>query len=118
MKAFTLELHISLIMQTLMEDEPEKYQTHFSRYIKKGIEPESIEEVYKKVHAAIRADPSPKKTQKEPPKEHKRYCKIVAYSDLVHMYAVNLSTSVTGSYLSNYFIKPRQHLFLVQIMHM
>ncbi|GFY99461.1 ribosomal protein L5 [Actinidia rufa] len=65
--------HVAAYMGTLMEDEPEKYQTHFSRYIKKGIEPESIEEVYKKVHAAIRADPSPKKTQKEPPKEHKRY---------------------------------------------
>ncbi|XP_057508022.1 60S ribosomal protein L5-1-like [Actinidia eriantha] len=65
--------HVAAYMGTLMEDEPEKYQTHFSRYIKKGIEPESIEEVYKKVHAAIRADPSPKKTQQEPPKEHKRY---------------------------------------------
>ncbi|XP_057474073.1 60S ribosomal protein L5-like [Actinidia eriantha] len=65
--------HVAAYMGTLMEDEPEKYQTHFSRYIKKGVEPESIEELYKKVHAAIRADPCPKKTQKEPPKEHKRH---------------------------------------------
>ena len=95
MKAFTFELHISFILQTLMEDEPEKYQTHFSQYIKKGVEPECIEELYKKVHAAIRADPCPKKTQKEPPKEHKRYCKIIAYSYLVHMYTANLSTSMS-----------------------
>lgn len=59
-------------IQTLMEDEPEKFQTHFSRFIKKGIESDGIEEMYKKVHAAIRADPTPKKLQKEPPKEHKR----------------------------------------------
>lgn len=59
-------------MQTLMEDEPEKYQTHFSDYIKAGVEPDDIEELYKKVHAAIRADPSPKKSEKQPPKEHKR----------------------------------------------
>ncbi|MBA0549186.1 hypothetical protein Golob_020238, partial [Gossypium lobatum] len=57
----------------LMEDEPEKYQSHFSEYIKRGIEPDSIEGMYKKVHAAIRADPKAKKSKKEPPKEHKRY---------------------------------------------
>jgi len=65
--------HVSAYMQTLMEDEPEKYQTHFSDYIKKGIEAEGIEELYKKVHAAIRADPTPKKSEKPAPKEHKRY---------------------------------------------
>ena len=59
-------------MQTLMEDEPEKYQTHFSEYVKAGVEPYTIEEVYKKVHAAICADPTPKKSEKQPPKEHKR----------------------------------------------
>lgn len=55
-----------------MEDEPEKYQTHFSDYIKKGIEPDDMEEMYKKVHAAIRADPTVLKSTKPSPKEHKR----------------------------------------------
>lgn len=59
-------------MQTLTEDEPEKYQTHFSEYIKRGIEADNIEEMYKKVHAAIRADPTLKKTEKKAPTEHKR----------------------------------------------
>ncbi|KAE9452800.1 hypothetical protein C3L33_15293, partial [Rhododendron williamsianum] len=49
--------HVAAYMRTLMEDEPEKYQTHFSEYVKRGIEPDGIEEMYKKVHAAIRADP-------------------------------------------------------------
>ncbi|KAH1063788.1 hypothetical protein J1N35_028775 [Gossypium stocksii] len=31
------------------------------------------EYVLKKVHAAIRADPTAKKTEKEPPKQHKRF---------------------------------------------
>ncbi|KAG5095288.1 hypothetical protein JHK84_050876 [Glycine max] len=31
-----------------------------------------IEALYKKVHAAIRADPTLKKSDKQPPKEHKR----------------------------------------------
>lgn len=60
------------ILQTLIEDEPEKYQTHFSEYIKRGIDAENIEEMYKKVHAAIRADPVQKKVEKQQPKEHKR----------------------------------------------
>lgn len=55
-----------------MEDEPEKYQSHFSEYIKRGIQADGIEEQYKKVHAAIRADPTIKKSEKQPPKEHKR----------------------------------------------
>jgi large subunit ribosomal protein L5e len=66
-------VHVADYMKVLMEDEPEKYQSHFSEYIKREIEPESIEELYKKVHAAIRADPTVKKSEKQPPKEHKRY---------------------------------------------
>ncbi|GAB4841983.1 60S ribosomal protein L5 [Ancistrocladus abbreviatus] len=64
--------HVAAYMRNLMEDEPEKYQTHFSEYIKRGIEADDMEELYKKVHAAIRADPTAKKSEKEPPKEHKR----------------------------------------------
>ncbi|MBA0704770.1 hypothetical protein Golax_017008, partial [Gossypium laxum] len=65
--------HVAAYMKNLMEDEPEKYQSHFSEYIKRGIEPDSTEGMYKKVHAAIRADPEAKKSKKEPPKKHKRY---------------------------------------------
>jgi len=64
--------NVEYYLQTLIEDEPEKYQTHFSEYIKKGIEADGLEELYKKVHAAIRADPTIKKSEKQPPKQHKR----------------------------------------------
>ncbi|PSS35749.1 60S ribosomal protein, partial [Actinidia chinensis var. chinensis] len=65
--------HVAAYMRTLMEDEPEKYQSQFSMYVKRGLDPDGIEEMYKKVHAAIRADPTQKKSEKEQPKEHKRY---------------------------------------------
>ncbi|KMZ66959.1 60S ribosomal protein L5-1 [Zostera marina] len=65
--------HVAAYMKNLIEDEPEKYQSQFSEYIKKGVEPDEIEELYKKVHAAIRADPTPSKSTKQPPKTHKRY---------------------------------------------
>eukprot|EP00252_Welwitschia_mirabilis_P013865 TRINITY_DN3063_c0_g2_i1.p1 TRINITY_DN3063_c0_g2~~TRINITY_DN3063_c0_g2_i1.p1 ORF type:complete len:298 (+),score=56.57 TRINITY_DN3063_c0_g2_i1:148-1041(+) len=65
--------HVAAYMQLLREDEPEKYQSHFSEYIKHGIEPESVEDMYKKAHAAIRADPSIQHTTKKVPTEKKRY---------------------------------------------
>ncbi|MED6194724.1 60S ribosomal protein L5 [Stylosanthes scabra] len=65
--------HVASYMKTLEEDEPEKYQSHFSEYIKRGLNADGIEALYKKVHAAIRADPTIKKSEKQPPKEHKRY---------------------------------------------
>ncbi|KAM5548267.1 60S ribosomal protein L5 [Rosa sericea] len=65
--------HVAAYMRTLMEDEPEKYQSHFSEYIKKGIGADNIEEIYKKVHAAIRADPTMKKSEKPQRSEHKRF---------------------------------------------
>lgn len=65
--------HVSAYMGTFMEDEPETYQSHFSEYIKKIVEQDGIEEMYKKVHATICANPIQKKVEKQPPKEHKRY---------------------------------------------
>ncbi|XP_062207757.1 large ribosomal subunit protein uL18y-like [Phragmites australis] len=65
--------HVADYMRTLADEEPEKYQSHFSEYIKKGIEADDMEALYKKVHAAIRADPIMAKLAKEAPKEHKRY---------------------------------------------
>ncbi|KAG6401330.1 hypothetical protein SASPL_138183 [Salvia splendens] len=65
--------HVAAYMNSLSEDEPEKYQTHFSEYIKRGIDADNIEEMYKKVHAAIRANPIQKKVEKPAPKEHKRF---------------------------------------------
>jgi len=60
--------HVQDYMKHLSENDAEKYKTHFSRWVKAGIKPDGVEALYKKVHAAIRADPTPKKAEK---KEHK-----------------------------------------------
>ncbi|CAN1128587.1 60S ribosomal protein L5 [Linum perenne] len=70
--------HVASYMRSLQEDEPEKYQTHFSEYLKRGLSPDEIEALYKKVHAAIRADPSIKKSDKPVVTEHKRYIVIIS----------------------------------------
>jgi len=45
-------------MKKLNDEDAEKYKRIFSRYVKSGIKPDSLESTWKKVHAAIRADPS------------------------------------------------------------
>jgi hypothetical protein len=41
--------HVSEYMEYLMEEDPEKYNTHFAAYIKAGLEPGDLEELYEKV---------------------------------------------------------------------
>ncbi|KAI3975713.1 hypothetical protein MKX01_023139, partial [Papaver californicum] len=65
--------HVGTYMRSLMEDEPEKFQTHLSEYAKRNIVADCLEALYKKVHAAIPADPTAKKTKKPAPKAHKRW---------------------------------------------
>ncbi len=64
MKVFFLELEfcecgISILfgrccllqeyMETMQEEEPEKYQAHFAKYVDAGIEPEEIEDLFTEV---------------------------------------------------------------------
>lgn len=51
--------HVADYMRKLQEENGEKYNSHFSRYIAAGLDADSLEDLYAKVHAAIRADPAP-----------------------------------------------------------
>jgi len=55
--------HVGDYMTKMESDEPERYATHFSRYIAAGLNADNLEEKYADVHAKIRANPSslPKK---------------------------------------------------------
>merc|ERR1712129_80339 len=46
-------------MEELMDEDNAKYQQLFADYIKEGVEPDGMEDLYTEVHAAIREDPSP-----------------------------------------------------------
>jgi len=50
-------LHVAEYMKQLQEEDEDTFKKQFSRYIKNGVGPDNMEEVYKKAHAAIRADP-------------------------------------------------------------
>jgi len=45
-------------MELLKNENEEHYQKQFSKYIKEGINPEDLEDIYTKAHEAIRADPT------------------------------------------------------------
>jgi len=49
--------HVSEYMAMLKEENAEKYQKHFSRYIKAGVNEGNMEAMYKKAHEQIRANP-------------------------------------------------------------
>jgi len=65
--------HVANHMEELEEEDPESYQSHYSRYIKNKLTHENLEEAFKKVHAAIRANPDAVASQKKQPASQKRW---------------------------------------------
>jgi len=64
-------VHVAKWMKKLQEDNEELFQRQFSKFIAEGVKADDLENLYKKVHAAIRANPaSQKKVEK---KTYKRY---------------------------------------------
>jgi large subunit ribosomal protein L5e len=53
-------------MDALEEDDEEKYKRQFSKYIEDDVTSDALEDLYREAHEAIRADPTPKPTQKKP----------------------------------------------------
>lgn len=49
----------------LQDEDSDAYQKQFGKYIKLGVSADNLEALYKKVHAAIRADPAAKTTEKK-----------------------------------------------------
>ncbi|KAJ8357531.1 hypothetical protein SKAU_G00203250 [Synaphobranchus kaupii] len=76
-KEFNAEVHrkhimginVSEYMSYLMEEDEDAYKKQFSRFIKNGVTPDMVEEMYKKAHATIRENPV---HEKKPKKEVKK----------------------------------------------
>jgi len=70
-KEFNAEVHrkhilaqnVAEYMRTLMEEDEEAYKRQFSKFIKLGITPDELEDIYTKAHNAIRANPDPEKKE-------------------------------------------------------
>lgn len=55
--------HVADYMREMEEDDEENYKKHFSQYLEAEIEADDLEELYEKVHASIREDPTAEKKE-------------------------------------------------------
>lgn len=69
--------HVAEYMETLADDDEERYKSQFQGYIDDDVEAENIEEMYTEAHKAIRADPL-KKHETDAPKKSKDEWKAIS----------------------------------------
>ena len=62
-------------METLADDDEERYKSQFSQYIKDDVEADGLEEMYESAHQAIREDPFKKDEKAEEGKKSKEFWK-------------------------------------------
>ena len=72
--------HVAEYMETLADDDEERYKSQFQQYIEDDIDAEGLEEMYAEAHKRIREDPfmkdpdaGPKKSKEEWKAESKKY---------------------------------------------
>ena len=60
--------HVAEYMSQMQEEDGDKYEKHFAKFIAAGIDADGLEDMYTKAHAAIRANPDreAKKRDQEP----------------------------------------------------
>jgi large subunit ribosomal protein L5e len=82
LKKYILGGHVAEYMETLADDDEERYKGQFVKYIEDEVEADALEELYTDAHAAIREDPfkkyesdAPKKTKEEWKQESLKYRK-------------------------------------------
>jgi large subunit ribosomal protein L5e len=66
--------HVAEYMETLADDDEERYKSQFQKYIDDEVEADGLEELYTEAHKAIREDPF-KKAEDDGEKKDKEYWK-------------------------------------------
>jgi len=57
--------HVAEYMELLEEEDPERYQSQFAKFIEKELEGDGLEDMYKEAHEKIRESPEFEPTSKE-----------------------------------------------------
>jgi len=58
-------VNVKEYMEMLQEEDPTKYEAHFSKFLASGIEPEKVEEMYEECHKKIKENPDFKPANKK-----------------------------------------------------
>ncbi|VEU23138.1 DEKNAAC104127 [Brettanomyces naardenensis] len=69
LRSYIFGNYISEYMDDLVDDDEERYQLLFKKYVEDGVDSDSIEDLYTAAHEAIREDPTFKPTEKKFTKE-------------------------------------------------
>jgi len=72
--------HVKEYMEMLQEEDPTKYEAHFSKFIENDIDADKIEEMYTDAHEKIREDPDHEQAEKKDIK-HERDGEQISSSD-------------------------------------
>ncbi|KAK3681426.1 putative 5S rRNA binding ribosomal protein [Podospora appendiculata] len=70
LKKYIFAGHVAEYMETLADDDEERYKSQFSGYIDDDVEADGLEDLYAEAHKAIREDPF-KKVESDEPKKSK-----------------------------------------------
>ncbi|KAK8048319.1 hypothetical protein PG994_010049 [Apiospora phragmitis] len=80
LKKYIMGGHVAEYMETLADDDEERYRSQFQKYIDDDVEADGLEDLYTEAHAAIRENPfkkvesdAPKKSKDEWKAESKKY---------------------------------------------
>eukprot|EP00239_Pterosperma_sp_CCMP1384_P010833 CAMPEP_0197866334 /NCGR_PEP_ID=MMETSP1438-20131217/44153_1 /TAXON_ID=1461541 /ORGANISM="Pterosperma sp., Strain CCMP1384" /LENGTH=293 /DNA_ID=CAMNT_0043484893 /DNA_START=421 /DNA_END=1302 /DNA_ORIENTATION=+ len=65
--------HVAEYMQEMRDEEPEKYESHFAKYLAADQDPDELEELYPEVHSKIREDPVHEKKARSKPSDAKSW---------------------------------------------
>ncbi|KAK2012685.1 ribosomal L18p/L5e family protein [Colletotrichum eremochloae] len=73
LKNYIFGQHVAEYMETLADDDEERYKSQFQQYIDDDVEADGLEELYSEAHAAIREDPwkKPERTNTKSKEEWK-----------------------------------------------
>jgi len=73
LRKYIFGVHVAEYMKHLQAEDPEKYQSQFSDYIKNQVAADDIEKMWAKAHAAIRKDPTHIASKKPEKPVHKTH---------------------------------------------
>mmetsp|Transcript_2771 Transcript_2771/g.8410 ORF Transcript_2771/g.8410 Transcript_2771/m.8410 type:complete len:298 (+) Transcript_2771:68-961(+) len=65
--------HVADYMRELIEEDQDRYNKQFSQYIKEGIDPDDIEDMYLEAHKKIREDPKAEPKEYDEKREHRQF---------------------------------------------
>jgi len=83
--------HVKEYMEMMQEEDPTKYEAHFSKFIENDIDADKIEEMYSGAHEKIREDPDPEKDEKTSITHERKGNNITCSDGTEHVRAMKLT---------------------------